>query len=160
MAFITLSENMLIPMFSVKKRAPFLRIELAVAIYQIDSPDKEEEVDLWHNKLQILQRRMLNLCWVWHQDTAEVEWILKEAREMLLAPENSAKTIPLRKWTKLLFQLMIILHRTCLRVRKTWIGFTKRPITCSVRKRDKVSLLTQPNKTVILFITVEMMWGP
>ena len=62
MAFITLSENMLIPMFSVKKRAPFLKIELAVAIFQIDSPDKEEEADLWRNKLQILQKRMLNLC--------------------------------------------------------------------------------------------------
>jgi len=61
MVFITLSENMLIPILSVKKRALFKATVLLEATCQTDSLDKEEEEDQWLNKPQTLQKKTLNL---------------------------------------------------------------------------------------------------
>lgn len=135
MAFITLSENMQIQILSVTKRVPFPRTVLLEVTFLTDSPDKEVEVDQWLNKPLNPQKKISNLSQVWSQDKAD-RWILREARGILLALGNSAKTNPMEMsmkevWTiyKLLFPLMTILQIMCPRVRKTWTDSTKLLIT-------------------------------
>ena len=57
MAFITVLGIMPTQIPLVIERAQYPRIALLAAIYLIDFPDKEEEVDQWHNKPQTLLKK-------------------------------------------------------------------------------------------------------